>query len=299
MSTYYNNLKNNPYVIHVEELFLTPEISKMLESYSENVYIDEAQSNIKEASYFKIIYRSNGHAVVGYLIQPHGTGPFPCVIYNRGGMGELGKINTERIFTDKYSKYATWGYITIMSQYSGTDGGEGHDELGGAEIEDCLVLKDILDNYSFADTNRIGMFGTSRGGTMTYLALSKTSWIRAAAVKAGMADRFRSFVLRPEMKERCRAFFNVDSKEEMIKRSAVYWTDAFCKTTPVLLMHGRQDKNVSFQDSVDLHNLLDKNNIASNLVIFDDGDHTLSAHQNEESALVKDWFDKYVKNYSS
>ncbi len=38
------------------------------------------------------------------------------------------------------------------------------------------------------DTSRIGLFGTSRGGLMTYLALTHTTRIKAAVVHSGISD---------------------------------------------------------------------------------------------------------------
>lgn len=296
MPNYYNTLKSNPYIITVEELSLNQEvIDKLILFPNGKLYTSEAENNIEKISYFRIIYRSQGHKVVGFIIQPNVTESLPCIIYNRGGSGNFSKIESEKIFTNKYSKYATWGYVTIMSQYSGNDGGDGLDQIGGTEINDVLILRDILTKYPFADVSRIGMYGTSRGGTMTYLALSKVSWIRAAAVKSAMADRFRSFRLRPKIKERARQFFNVNDDQELTKRSAVYWVDKFCKTTPVLLLHGTADDLVSPLDSLDISRLLLENGLPFSLMLFNRGDHTLSQYADEENLIVQKWFDKYVK----
>lgn len=296
MSYYFESLKNNPLIISVEELLLTKEIIDRLASYQKGEqYILEAVENIKKLSFFKIIYSVQNHKVIGFLIQPHNMNVSPCVIYNRGGSGNFSKIELERIFTDKYAKYSNWGYVTLMSQYSGNDGGEGKDELGGNEINDVLALRDVLSNYSFADTDRIVMYGSSRGGTMTYLALSKVSWVRAAVVKSGMADRFRSFNLRPQMKERAKHFFDVDSEKELVRRSAVYWADDFCKNTPVLLLHGEKDDSVSPLDSLDMSKMFLERDIPFSLVIFEGGDHSLSQYTKEEDVLVREWFTKHLK----
>jgi dipeptidyl aminopeptidase/acylaminoacyl peptidase len=43
------------------------------------------------------------------------------------------------------------------------------------------------------------MFGWSRGGMMTYRALTKTDRIKAAVVGSGLADAFATIKKRPEM----------------------------------------------------------------------------------------------------
>lgn len=293
-----DSLKNSPLILSVEELSLTSELLEKLNSFSDEKRVSEATANIETLAYFRFTYLSQGHRVVGFLIQPDTGDRSPCIIYNRGGSGDFSKIEPERIFTDKYSKYAKWGYVTILTQYSGNDGGEGVDELGGTEIHDVLALRDILSAYVFADINRIGMYGTSRGGAMTYLALSKVSWIRAAAVKSGMADRFRSFKLRPEMRDRASNFFDVGNEQELVKRSAIHWVEKFCKTTPLLLMHGTADKSVSPLDSINLAELLLKNKVPFRLTLLEGGDHSLTNYKDEENDMVRNWFDKYVRDLS-
>lgn len=295
MPNYHDSLKDNHHIVSVEKLSLTIEVINKLSSCADGkTYIEEAKINVEKNSYFKIVYHSQGHKVVGFLIQPNSNDNLPCIIYNRGGVGDFSKIELERMFTDKYSKYAGWGYITIMSQYSGNDGGEGFDELGGSEIQDVLVLKDILSEYPFADVNRIGMYGISRGGTMTYLALSQVSWIRAAVVKSGIANRLRSFEISPQTKDRAKSFFDVNNEQELIRRSAVYWVNTFCKTTPVLLLHGTADSLVSPLDSLDISKLMLENNLPFSLMLFEGGDHKLSQYTDEENQIVKKWFDKYL-----
>ncbi len=69
-------------------------------------------------------------------------------------------------------------------------GGEGREEFGGADVDDVLNLIPLLGSFPQADTSRIGMYGRSRGGMMTYIALTKTDRIAAAIVDAGEANLF-------------------------------------------------------------------------------------------------------------
>ena len=54
----------------------------------------------------------------------------------------------------------------------------------------CLHLIPLLESLPQTDTSRTGMYGWSRGGLMTYLALTKTHRIRAAVIGGGMSDAF-------------------------------------------------------------------------------------------------------------
>jgi dipeptidyl aminopeptidase/acylaminoacyl peptidase len=112
--------------------------------------------------------------VKGYLAVPKRGDRLPCLIFNRGGNRGFGAL------TDGYAamvlgKLATWGYVVAASQYRGNAGGEGREEFGGADLQDVLHLIPLLESLPQADTSRLGMYGWSRGGLMTYLALTKTT----------------------------------------------------------------------------------------------------------------------------
>lgn len=253
-----------------------------------------AESTAKKIVVKKIVYKSNGHRVHGFIVEPKKIiGLLPCIIWNRGGTNEYGALTPWQVFTI-LGMFASWGYIVIGSQYSGNAGGEGVDECGGSDLNDVLSLRQILKRHTQADTKRIGMYGGSRGGMMTYLCLSKVKWIGAAVTSAGMADLERQMNFRPEMKERFKTMFGAH-KNDIIARSAVRWADAFCKTTPLLMMHGTNDNRVSPLDSLDLSALLLKAGIHHRLVLFEGDDHFLTAHRKEKWSLVKAWFERFLK----
>lgn len=153
-----------------------------------------------------ITYLSDGLKVNGYLVVPKQGNQLPCVIYNRGGNRAFGAL-TDGQAAVGLGKIAREGYIVVASQYRGNSGGEGREEFGGADVHDVLNLIPLLEAIPQADTSRIGMYGWSRGGMMTYLALSRTDRIAAAVVGAGMADAFDTVKRRPKMEKTrvCRA----------------------------------------------------------------------------------------------
>jgi dipeptidyl aminopeptidase/acylaminoacyl peptidase len=53
--------------------------------------------------------------------------------------------------------------------------------MGGADGDDVLNLLPLLDRLPQADGKRLGMWGASRGGLLTYLALARTDRLNAAA----------------------------------------------------------------------------------------------------------------------
>lgn len=248
----------------------------------------------------KITYLSDGLKITGYLAYPEAKGKYPAIIYNRGGNREFGSINNFKI-AFILAKVASWGYVVIGSQYRGTDGGEGMEEFGGRDVNDVLNLIPALDNLSFADTKKPGIYGWSRGGMMTYLTLMKTNKFKAAVVGGGLSDLFKMKETRPEMEEVYEELIPgyANNKEEtLIVRSAIRQVDKINKTTPILVLHGTADWRVVPQMAIDLSEQFLRTKIPFRLVLLEGGDHGLTEHVKEVNRLTKEWFDKYLKNDS-
>jgi cephalosporin-C deacetylase-like acetyl esterase len=69
---------------------------------------------------FRITCLSDGLKVNGYLVVPKKPGKYPCVIYNRGGNREFGKLDY-RDYGNRMAQIASWGYVVVRSQYRGND----------------------------------------------------------------------------------------------------------------------------------------------------------------------------------
>ncbi|MDX1479006.1 MAG: alpha/beta fold hydrolase, partial [Saprospiraceae bacterium] len=204
---------------------------------------------------FDITYLSDGFKVKGYLLEPRASGKHPCVIFNRGGNRSFGMLTPVRI-AFLGGKLASHGYVVIASNYRGVDGGEGMEEFGGADVNDVLNLIPALGQTEKADTSRIGMYGWSRGGMMTYLALTRTDRIKAAVVGGAVSDNFETIRERPDMETHVLAELIPDyaaSKEAALtERSAIHWADRFPKNVPVLMLHGNADWRVKSTQSLRL-----------------------------------------------
>jgi dipeptidyl aminopeptidase/acylaminoacyl peptidase len=284
-------LLNIPIVTECYSLIVTTETKKLLLSKKAKV----AEDNNKLISVYKIIYKSQGHKVVGYIAEPKKGAKLPCVIWNRGGNGEFAAIKEEFLFVNSIASLAKAGYIVIASQYSGNAGGEGKDEHGGSDIADVLNLYKILKKYPRADIGRIGMLGGSRGGMMTFLALAKVSWIKAAVVRAPATNLFNQIKNRPKMGVLYKQIFGA-TKKGLTERSVIHWVDKLYKKAPILMMHGTADWRVNVQDTLDLAKELYKKHIPYRLIIYEGDDHGLTANNARAVQNSIEWFDRFVKN---
>ncbi len=252
-------------------------------------------SSIDNSVVERIVYNSDGLKVKGYLAYPkNATEKYPCIIWCRGGFGNAGAID------DFYAQgilgqIASWGYVVFETQYRGNVGGEGKDEFGGSDINDVLNLIPVADEIEFANTDIWGIEGWSRGGMMTYLALTKNHNFRAAISTGGISNLECNIDESTFMKKLFN-FNHMDLDSNFCyQRTILNLIDSFSKNTPILLIHGLNDTRVPPHHSMDLSSKFIEKNIEHRLVLLENGDHFLRSHKKEVDEMRKNWFNKYLK----
>ncbi len=255
-------------------------------------------SYTQDLSIEEITYISDKLKVKGFLISPKKQGIYPCIIYNRGGNRDFGAITAEKVVRF-LALLSSWGYIVAASQYRGNLGGEGQEQFGGDDINDVMNLIPLLEDCPEADHERIGMLGGSRGGMMTYMALTLTDRIRAAAIRCGVTDLISWTDDRKDMDEVYSDLipgFDPDDRSTLMSRSPVYWAEKMCRSTPILIMHGTSDWRVNPLSSIKMAEKLLQLKHPFRLVMLEGSDHSLSEHIGERNRLLKEWFDRFVRD---
>ncbi|WP_239774548.1 alpha/beta hydrolase family protein, partial [Tenacibaculum finnmarkense] len=271
---------------------LTEEVNGQTEWKEDFKYLDSIEI-------YGISYLSDGLKINGFMVKPKKKGKYPCVIYNRGGNRNFGSLKIVH-GAITLGQIAKEGYVVIASQYRGNGGSEGQEEFGGKDVNDVTILTEVLQEIEDADTSKIGMYGWSRGGMMTYIALTKSDKIKAVVVGGAVSDSFSCIKDRPEMETSVLSELipnYADNKNaELEKRSAIKWADKFPKDVPILMLHGNSDWRVKPEQSLNLALEFEKNRVTYRLIMFEGGDHGISEHKEEVNEHVLKWFDKYLKN---
>lgn len=239
-------------------------------------------------------YYVDANLVAGFLVCPKNINKrLPVVVYNRGGTEDFGLVKTVFLYSH-LADIAQLGYVVIGSQYPGNSLSQGHDERGGkSDIDSILKLYNLIDALPYADTKRIGMYGFSRGGMMTYLCLKRVNWIKTAIILAGSADLDNERERRPEMNIVYEKAFG-NKQNTLNARSAVKWADLLPKTVALLLLHGTGDDRVDPQDSIRISELLLQNGSPFELHLLDSRDHMLNDTSKERDRLIARWLDRYL-----
>ena len=255
----------------------------------------EVTRNQKHMTAYRFTYTSQGHAVVGYIVVPKKRATrAPTIVFNRGGSGEFGAILIGWLFTDTIAALARAGYVVIASQYSGVAGGEGTDEMGGSDLHDVINLQKIIKELPFCDAKKIGMYGFSRGGIMTYRALQKTRWVRAAVVVSGPTDLFFNETYRPEMRKRFQKMFG-GSREEKRKRSVLYWYKEIPRTIPLLVLCGMKDWRVDPREAFRFAEKATGHFNDFKLVAYPRGTHALEEYEAPVNQEIVNWFNTFLE----
>lgn len=247
----------------------------------------------------RLVYDSDGLMVTGFVVQPKEKGNYPCIIYNRGGNRDMGSllVGTAVVYM---GKIAAAGFVVIASNYRGNSNSEGKEEFGGSDVNDVLNLIPALSQIEGADTSKIGMFGISRGGMMSYMATRNNSQIKAVAVVGGMSNLFTMKRNRPDMESHVYSAlipgYENDSENQLENRSAAFWADELPRTTKFLFLHGTNDEAVSIEEPRELHNKFLEHNINHVFIEYKGDNHGIRKNAEHASNQINTWFLKYVKN---
>jgi dipeptidyl aminopeptidase/acylaminoacyl peptidase len=167
---------------------------------------------------------------------------------------------------------------------------------GASEYQDVKAAGEFLKGLPQVDAKRIGVYGGSYGGYLTALALARDSGLFAAGVDIhGVHNRFigrnrgasdNSYERAPDANE---------AREVAWKSLPV--ADVATWKSPVLLIHGDDDRNVEFIQTVDLLKRLEKRNVPVEQLVIPDDTHHFLRHANwlKVGEATADFFERKLK----
>ena len=248
-----------------------------------------------------IFKSTDGLELHAQVFVPSGQKPGekrPALIFIHGGSMRQMLLGWHYMYyySNSYSMnqyLANRGYIVMAINYrSGIGYGRAFREAprragrGAVEYQDIVAAGKYLQSRGDVDTHRIGLWGGSYGGFLTALGLGRNSDIFAAGVDFhGLHDW---------------AFDNTDGKNispelDNLARNSSPVTAVDTWKSPVLFIHGDDDRTVQFNQTVDLIARLRKNGVEIEQLIFPDDVHDFLLHRNWLTAYhaTSDFFDHH------
>jgi dipeptidyl aminopeptidase/acylaminoacyl peptidase len=243
----------------------------------------------------RIVYRSDGLDVVAFLWKPKTTEgkKLPLIIFNRGGNSEFSRLTP----SSGVRRLALEGFVVLGSQYRGADGGQGKDEFGGGDVNDVLNLDSVARSLDFIDTRNVFLYGHSRGGMMTALALKKGMKVNAAAVGGPLVDLLTEGARRPGLPERVWSRLIpgfAERRDEVLReRSAMYWPDRI--NVPLLILQGGADWRVDPAQTLAFAQALQRSGKTYELIVYAGDDHGIAANRDDANRRIVEWFRRHMK----
>lgn len=228
----------------------------------------------------------DGLRIHGQLFRPPaacGPGPHPGLLFLHGGSRRQmllgfhhgGYYHNAYAFNQYMAAAECWAVLSVNFR-SGIGYGlefreaEGYGAGGASELRDVTGAARWLGARADVDADRIALWGGSYGGYLTALGLARAPDLFAAGVDVhGVHDwnvTIRNFVpsydpaLRPDA---ARSAFEASPMYDLSR-----WQD------PVLLVHGDDDRNVPFAESVTLAEELRLRGVHVETLVFPDEVHS-------------------------
>ncbi|OWA37972.1 hypothetical protein B9G55_06905 [Saccharibacillus sp. O16] len=166
---------------------------------------------------------------------------YPVLVYCRGGIGRVGRVRL-----DWLAEFASFGHIVLAPCYRGGESGVGHDEFGGADLEDSRVAVRLARAIPGADPSRIAVLGFSRGSiNATDAAIAEDA--SRLILWGGLSDLAVTYEERIDLRRMLK---------RVIRGSAYKLPDVYRERSPidmakrldcpVLIMHGTEDTQVDY-----------------------------------------------------
>ncbi len=239
-------------------------------------------------------YPSDGLTVGAYLYRARQAPDrrSPVIIYNRGSFTRPnGFVGDMLVMAHRFGQA---GFIVVAPQYRGSNGWEGRDELGGADLNDLTNLVPQLGRIDGADPMRVFLAGESRGGAMVYMALRDGFPARAAAVWGAFTDLDPLIAPGgPQAKYAPLIWPDLEQNRAAIaqSRSALRWAGRI--NVPVLVMHGGADEDIPVEQSRRMDAELTRLGKAHQLIVFEGQQHRIGGRGEERDAATVAWFRRF------
>ncbi|MDQ6830092.1 MAG: S9 family peptidase [Gemmatimonadota bacterium] len=245
---------------------------------------------------------ADGLALDGILVTPPGYsgGRKPLIVRVHGG-----PYGGFTVAFDPFAQLlAGRGYAVFEPNFRGSSGhGEPFAQMiradyGGKNATDILTGVDALVASGVADSTRMGIYGWSFGGYSTDWMLTQSRRFLAGVAGAGMSDLVSHYGTSDIQRYR----EHMSNGAPWDSAAATYlWNRSPIRLanrvhTPLLLLHGEQDRRVAISQSEEMYTSLRRLGVEVQMVRYPREPHGFvePGHQVDRDRRIVEWFDRYL-----
>lgn len=199
----------------------------------------------------------DGLELTGLFFCPPGPGPHPLFVRVHGGP----HLCSGSSFSLEVQVEVAAGYAVLLPNLRGS-AGRGEDfrsltigQWGGLDYEDLVAFVNFGESLPEIDPTRLYLAGGSYGGYLTNWALTRTSRFRAAISERSVSNLISKYGtsdngFSKNRKEMGGADLFDDGIQLLLERSPLRYATSI--RTPLLLLHGEDDKRCPIEQSEQL-----------------------------------------------
>lgn len=250
-----------------------------------------------------------GEELQGILFYPagfHSGKKYPMIVHlyeRQSGMMHQ-YINPTQYNEDGFNpaNYTLEGYLVLYPDISYEVGSPGKSAVSCVE---AAVAK--VKSMGIVELNHIGLIGGSFGGYETAFIISQTNTFTAAVAGAACTDLVsnylsmesdggRAHIWRYESQQLRMGTSLFDNYKGYIENSPI--AQAYKINTPLLIWTGKEDPNVNWMQSIELHLALQRLQKPHTFLIYPGQGHAIGKPEAQKDLYirVKEWFDHYLKD---
>jgi dipeptidyl aminopeptidase/acylaminoacyl peptidase len=221
------------------------------------------------------------------LLNPHG-GPTGASLNSWSGTPQVLAAN---------------GFAVLQPNFRGSTGKglafaqANKNTWGKGDYEDCMTGVDALVASGLADNDRLGAFGWSYGGYMTFWILTQTDRFKAVSPGAGLSNIY-SMYSQTDIHRYLQWFY---TDKAPWQATDLYWDRSPMKyvnnvKTPTMIMHGQVDTRVPIAQAEEFYQALKELKVPVEFVVYPRENHgfTEPRHQMDRVRRYVRFFAKYL-----
>ena len=224
---------------------------------------------------------------VPFLLNPHG-GPTGASLNSFNGTIQVLAAN---------------GFAVLQPNFRGSTGKglafaqANKNTWGKGDYDDCMTGVDAMIASGLADSDRLGAFGWSYGGYMTFWILTQTDRFKAVSPGAGLTNIY-SMYSQTDIHRYLNWFYSDKAPWEA---QDLYWDRSPMKyvgnvKTPTMIMHGQVDTRVPIAQAQEFYQALVERKVPVEFVVYPRENHgfTEPRHNLDRVRRYVKFFSKYL-----